>query len=99
MHSTDRQAQERPPLLAERAAKTSRKAQARLENPLGIVADRCVEASADPRDAQPRAALSSLASSYWLSELAKGAQESGLQHACACSAGSVSPTFGTANNE
>jgi len=88
---------ERPPLALDRTAKTSRGSRARLENPLGISADRCVEASAKVRDEQLCAAVLRLASAEDVDpELANGAQESGLQHRCACSARSaVSTSFGT----
>jgi hypothetical protein len=79
-----------PPLRLGSVSKTARSSTARLENPLGVLGGRSVEALSRAREGQHRHAAARLGLSE-ARKLAKGAQENDLQHRCACSARSPSP--------
>jgi hypothetical protein len=72
------------------AAETSGGPCVRLENPLGVPADRSVEARTTKPDEKRLHAAIHLGDSE-SEQLAKGAQENGLQHRCASSTPSLSP--------
>lgn len=71
-----------PPLSPGVGAETFRSSTVRLENPLGVLGGRSVEALSRARNEKRRHAATSLGS-IEARKLANGAQESDLQHHCA----------------
>ena len=78
------------------AAETVADTCVRLENPLGVSADRSVEArTSEATEKQPHAAAH--LGDAEPEQLANGAQENGLQHRCASSARFLSPLDNSAD--